>query len=374
MSAPESVRMYGAYSLYLKHQIVLLSEEKMKTCFTSAYIKAFSLHNVGNKVADEGVILSDKPLQVNDDVLNLMTHYFVSGFRSQEFFQFYHDADLKYNEVYSFISVVFDQPDVLHEYSLLLAKQLYEKSIHPRIKGGEFYVVYFGEFLIDDMKVDAIGLFKSENKDTFLKIYPSGGGFEIESQQGVNINKLDKGCLIFNTDRENGYIVNVVDNTNKGAEARYWIDDFLHIRQRKDAYYNTQNILSLTKSFVTRELPKEFDVSRADQAELLNKTAEFFKEKSTFNMGEFARKVIEQPDVIDHFNKYKESYQQERDVEIAENFNISDTAVKKQTKTFKSVIKLDKNFHIYIHGDRHLLEQGEDSKGKYYKVYYQEEE
>lgn len=69
--------------------------------------------------------------------------------------------------------------------------------------------------------MDAVGLFKSENKDTFLKVYPSGDGFEIESQQGVNINKLDKGALIFNTDKENGYIVAIVDNTNKGAEAHY---------------------------------------------------------------------------------------------------------------------------------------------------------
>ena len=34
----------------------------------------------------------------------------------------------------------------------------------------------------------------------------------------------------------------------------------------------------------------------------------------------------------------------------------------------------DCNFHIYVHGNRNLLEQGEDEKGKFYKVYYQEEE
>jgi hypothetical protein len=39
----------------------------------------------------------------------------------------------------------------------------------------------------------------------------------------------------------------------------------------------------------------------------------------------------------------------------------------------KSVIKLDKNVHIYIHGNRDVVEQGEDGKGKYYKIYYKEE-
>jgi len=55
-----------------------------------------------------------------------------------------------------------------------------------------------------------------------LKVYPSGDGFEIESEKGININKLDKGCLIFNTERESGYVVAIVDNTNKGTEAQYW--------------------------------------------------------------------------------------------------------------------------------------------------------
>ncbi len=42
---------------------------------------------------------------------------------------------------------------------------------------------------------------------------------------------------------------------------------------------------------------------------------------------------------------------------------------------FKSVLKLDKNFHIYIHGDKELIEKGyDDAVGKkFYKIYYDEE-
>ena len=69
----------------------------------------------------------------------------------------------------------------------------------------------------------------------------------------------------------------------------------------------------------------------------------------------------------------KSVYAKEHDVEFIDTFAISESAVKKQTRGLKSVIKLDKNFHIYIHGNRELIEQGEDRKGKYYKVYYQEE-
>ena len=45
----------------------------------------------------------------------------------------------------------------------------------------------------------------------------------------------------------------------------------------------------------------------------------------------------------------------------------------RRSRRSKSVIKLDKNFHIYVHGNRELIEQGEDEKGKYYKVYFKEE-
>lgn len=346
----------------------------MNTNFIDAQIDAISIHWIGNKAGDEGVIISKKNIHIQSELSNLMTHYFVSGFKQQEFYQLFHDTDLKYNEVFGFISDIFDQPNIAHDQSVNLAKHLYEQSTHPKIKGGEFYVVYFKDCIIDGKTVDAVGLFKSENKDTFLKVYPSGDGFEIESQQGVNINKLDKGALIFNTDKENGYVVAVVDNTNKGAGAHYWIDDFLHVRQRKNEYYNTQNVMALAKNFVVKELPKAFDVSKADQAELLNKTTQFFKVKDTFDMGEFANEVIVQPEVIDSFNQYKDNYAKERDIEFSDSFSISDMAVKKQARAFKSVIKLDKNFHIYIHGDRQLIEQGEDNKGKFYKVYYKEEQ
>ena len=50
--------------------------------------------------------------------------------------------------------------------------------------------------------------------------------------------------------------------------------------------------------------------------------------------------------------------------------------MKKEFKVFKSVIKLDKNFHLYVHGRRDLIERGfDDDKGKkYYKVFFDNEE
>lgn len=339
-----------------------------------ASIYNISIHLVGNKSTDDGIILSESNLDIKDNVRNLLVNYFLTPFSSEELFELYHDSGIEYNVVYGAASQIFDNPETLFEQSVNLAKHLYDQSTHPKIKGGEFYTVYFRDCIVDDETVDAVGLFKSENKDTFLKVLHEGVNFNLESEQGINIKKLDKGCLIFNRERENGYMVAVVDNTNRGIEAQYWIDDFLHVRQRQDEYANTQNMMTMAKNFVTKALPEQFEVSKADQIDLLNRSLEFFKEKDTFDMEEFANEVIEQPEVIESFHNFKRDYESENDITIDDTFAISDHAFKRQQRSYKRVIRLDRKIQIIIDGNRDHVEQGEDERGKYYKVYYREEE
>jgi hypothetical protein len=50
--------------------------------------------------------------------------------------------------------------------------------------------------------------------------------------------------------------------------------------------------------------------------------------------------------------------------------------VKKQAKAFKNVIKLDCNFHIYVHGGEGLIKKGYDEETgmEYYQLYFKKEE
>lgn len=331
------------------------------------------LHKVGNRAEDEGLRLSKQPVIVSEDLENLLMSYFITPFKSELYYHFIHESSLDLNEVYAYATAIFNNPEDLQTQSVHLAKHLYAKSTHAKIKGGEFYVVYFKDFSFQGESLDAIGLFKSENKDTFLKIFPKEQGFEIESEEGININKLDKGCIIYHTKKEDGYLVSIVDNTNKGTEAQYWMDDFLHVRQVHDQYFNTEKTLQLCKNYIVQKLPEEYEVSKADQADLLNRSMNFFKEKENFDFSEFNQDVFQQSELIISFNKYKDQYQEEQEVEISDSFAISDAAVKKQGRYYKSVIKLDKNFHIYVHGNKELIEQGEDDHGRFYKLYFKEE-
>ena len=342
-------------------------------CEKSA-LKYVIVHIVGNKSFNENVIYSASETILDEDLVGVLNMYYLQSFKTEEYYQLYHESDLVLNEVYTYVSKIFDEPKQLYEQSVNLAKHLYEQSTHPRIKGGEFYTVYFKDCIFDGETLDAVGLFKSENKETFLKVLRENGSFNLVSDKGINIKKLDKGCLIFNKDRENGYVVAVVDNTNKDVEAQYWIDDFLHVRQRKDEYANTQNFMALAKNFVIKELPKEFEVSKADQIDLLNKSLHFFKEKETFNINDFSHEVIAQPEVIERFHQYKQEYEDQSDIVIDNQFQISESACKKQQRSYKRVINLDKKIQIVIAGNRQNIEQGKDDRGKFYKVYYTDEE
>lgn len=347
--------------------------------FFEASLAQLSIHRVGNKLQDEFYVLSDNSLQIEDELLsNLLMQYYLKPFEKvNEVYRFMHSSDMNLNELFHFSTEVFKEKGRFHEVSQQITKYLYDLTNHPKIKSGELYVAYFNNVQLEGEMLDAIGIFKSETKETYLKVYPEDSGFNLGYEQdGINIQKLDKGCLIFNTEKEEGYKVLVVDQTNRAGEAVYWKDEFLQLKIRNDSFNQTNNTLSVYKSFVTNKLEDDFEMNKADKIDLLNRSMKYFKEKESFELDEFSNEVLGNPKAIESFKNFKQNYEKEFDTEIADSFDISSPAVKKQARVFKSVLKLDKNFHIYIHGNKELIEKGfdDDKSMNFYKVYFKEEE
>lgn len=336
-------------------------------------ISKIIVHKVGNRINQESLILSQEELQLDEEMTDLLEDFFLKAFKSEEQFRFYSETYLVNNPVYGAVSEIFEDSKNFVQESQNIAEHLYDATENPRVQNGEVFIVYFeGEENQDGSKVDSIGIFKTENKNPFLKIFPQGETFDIEKDYGIGLSKLDKGALIYNSSKETGFAVSVVDN-NKNGDADYWFEHFLKVKQRDDEYFHTQETLTVYKDFITKQLPQEFEVSKADQADFLNKSINFFKEKETFDYETFTKEVLEDEHVIESFGNFKSDYEQEMQVSISEDFAINEAAVKKQGRHFKSVIKLDKNFHIYVHGDRKMIETGQDEKGKYYRLYFEKE-
>jgi hypothetical protein len=337
-------------------------------------INAVSVHAVGNKLLGEDLQLSGDVLQLaGDKIRSHLLTYFFSSFNSPE----YHSFDLNKEDaspviVYPLIKEIFADPGVLHDRSVALAKHLYEVSQHHHIKSGDLFVGHFSGVVVERKTFNAVGLFKCETKESYLKLKKESGRFKLSDDEGINIRKLDKGCLILNEEEAEGYRVLIVDNTNR-SEANFWKNDFLGVSVGSDAFHHTHNFMNLTRQFVGDQLDEEFSVSKADKIDLLNKSMNFFKSRDQFNQHEFEAEVLEDPTVIESFRKYEKHFMTDQD--IVDNFEISAHAVKRQARVFKSVLKLDKNFHIYIHGNRDLIEKGFDEARNrhYYKIYFDEE-
>lgn len=344
-----------------------------------ATFEQLSIHRVGNKSQDEFYVLSDDPIDLSqDEVLpELLMQYFMRPFaKANEVYRFYHpNDDLQLNEVYYFIKQFFDNKIGFHDMSQQVAKHLYEVSEHPKIKSGELYVVALNNVQMEGEEHQAIGLFKSENKEAYLKVYLESGGFGLDyEQEAININKLDKGVVIINCEEEEGYKVLVVDQTNQ-SEAVYWKDDFLKIRTRNDNFQQTGNLMKVYKNFVAEKLDDVFELETADKIDLLNRSMDYFKTKETFDQEEFDEEVLGNPQAVSLFKEYQQSFEEEFDSPFQSNFEIATSAVKKMASSYKSVVKLDKNFHIYIHGKRDLVETGYDEERgmNYYKLYFENE-
>ena len=340
--------------------------------FSEAELSHLVIHQVGNKSNEEGIIISEQEVAVNGSIASLLTTYFTKPFKADEFYNFTHESSLNLNEVYTYARNIFSDKTSLLLQSINLAKHLYEQSIYPQIKSGELYVAYFDNCYLNEELTEVIGIFKSEQKETFLKVFPEGKSFAVTRDDGININKLDKGCLIFNDNATDGYKVLLVDNTNKGDDAKYWKELFLNVKAQEDTYYHTKNYLQMCKEFSVEAFP---EADKIDQMSLVQESAKFFKEEETFDKIRFNEKVLQEPEIIDAFEAYKGSYEEKNSMTVYDEFDINSEAVKKMKRVFKSVIKLDKNFHIYVHGNRSNIRRGfdEESNMGFYQLFFKEE-
>jgi hypothetical protein len=235
---------------------------------------------------------------------------------------------------------------------------------------GEFVVAKIEDVDKEGVLYKALCIAKYETKTLFLETRREEGKIDSFFRFGLGEEKPEVSVLIL-LDQE-PFTVIVVDNKQR---SEFWRNGYLGIQTKKDTVNQTHNFLNLTKRFIMDDIPDKFEVSKADQIDLLNRSVQYFKENEVFERESFENEVFQNEQVIDNFRKFDEVFNAEQEVVAAASFEIAKAAVKKQARDFKSVLKLDKNFHIYIHGNRQLIEKGVDEDGrKFYRIYFENEE
>ena len=327
-------------------------------------IIAAVVQRVGNKNNGDGVSFSDELCSI-EGVEKHLLKLINSSYKFEDWKRFTYIDDVEMNPTYRFVSKIFDDKQEIVKQSHNLARHLYEQSIHPNIKIGEFYVVYLEQCEIEGVEADAIGLFKSESRETVLTVKMKSNRLVLAPEAGMSLKKLEKGAIIFNVDKENGYKVAVVDNTSSKSDAHYWIDNFLHVEDCKDDYHQTQELSDMCVGYLKQLREK----SVVDCAIAARKTSDILASGGTVKIERLPSLLCETEEQQAEFRAYRESYEKDHGV-LSSEINVKPKAMKQRNVSKMNTLKLGNDFEVKVLKSTAQLEKGEEKGRNYYKLYY----
>lgn len=191
---------------------------------SSTYIKELIVHQVGNKLRDEGFLLSKNVTELTETLDNsLLKHYLVPLIRQGSEYNFYHESDIQLNTVFYFSKKIFSNNSNFVNKSQDIAKHLYSSSTHPNIGGGEFIIILFEDIRVEGEKKQGLGLFRIEGKNNYLDVKNNNGSLCVIEKMGISLDKIQKGAIIISETQK----VYIIDSMSK--KTKYWLDIFLKV-------------------------------------------------------------------------------------------------------------------------------------------------
>jgi hypothetical protein len=188
---------------------------------------------------------------------------------------------------------------------------------------------------------------------------------------GFDTNKIE--TIRFITELHNAVLavddVCFVKNNSTSKLLKAQWETFVSVVDYDCSYRDTIKFTEGLKQFVAEVYNAENDVTRMEQLAFLKESKIALEEsvERELDLTDFAEAVLPDADAKDEFVDFMASL---GCVPV-----VNEHALKSKQTMFKSILKLDKNFHIYIHGARELMERGYDEECRmhYYKLYFNTE-
>lgn len=329
-------------------------------------IELATIQVVGNKTRGEGMSGALTLADVSESS-DFLTKLIEKSFTMDDLKCFSYIESVELNPVYQFASKIFDDKEAFLKQSVNMATYLYDQSVHPNIRSGELYVLLL-ECEYKKNAVEAIAILKSEKKDPFLATDNDGREISIRTIYGTGLKGLDKGCLIMNVDRKNGYVVGIVDNTNNGSDAQYWTDSFLHVKDCNDDYHQTVKLMEMCKGF----MKQQNDISDVERAIAAKKTADVFATGETIQVNALADMICQDEKQKQEFAAYRETFEKQNGG-FAEEVNVVKKSALRKPMAKMTTLKLGADFEVKVLNPEAQIEGGVDKKSgkKYYTLYYE---
>lgn len=214
---------------------------------SSARVLRCVVHRIGNRLREEGCEFSQKEVRGTAELHGtLLRHYLAPLVKTGEDFEFYHESDLALNAVRQFTSQIFFENKDFLDLTKKIAKQLYASSTHPSISAGEFIAILFENIKIEGESRFALGLYKIEQRETFLEVERTHNSLNLVELSGIPVSNIQKGALIIENSLE------VFVRESSGLQTKYWAETFLKARAKKTEKSTAKLAAQLVKQVCSR--------------------------------------------------------------------------------------------------------------------------
>lgn len=349
----------------------------LKLNFEAVEIAGLVLAKVGNPSRDEALQTSKTLFQVKSEDQKTLCPIFLKPFRNLTGQRFTHHSSLEKNEINISARNIFEDPEALLTQGREIASRLYSKSSHPNIKSGDLCISLVKNIDLDGEMKRALVILKSESVTPFLSISSRDGDLQLETEQGINPEKIDKGCLILEHLSKKGFYVLTFDRA--GSESRFWVRDFLGVRPIPDSALLSKRVAEMAVHAVAPEKLSE-DSPPWDINEPAKEALSYLGEQKNFSLQEFEEKALRTEAAKSRFAEERKRVEEEEGITLEENFDISKRDITSGKKFMKRIMKLDTGVEIRLgpkvidHPDE-VLEKNYDEERKmsYLKIYFNED-
>ncbi len=351
-----------------------------KIRFSSAIATGLVLAKVGHPQRNEPLQTSKDVFKIEESAQEALTAIFLKPFKNLSAHRFSHHASLDQHEMNAYSAAIFAADDGLLEKGCEIAKRLYAKSNHPNIKSGDLCISLIKDIEVDGSMTSGICILKSESVVPFLSISTRDGDLQLHTEQGINPERIDKGCLILNHLPQKGYYVLTFDRT--GAESRFWMRDFLGLIPITDSPFLTHQFADMAVSFLEKEKksePRSDDSPPWEDNNAARNAITYFEEKEHFSLQEFEEQVLKTPESKAKFAQHRAEIEQQQGHRLDDSFEISKKDVSKAKKKIPRIMKLDTGVEIRLNPataakPEQVLEHGfdESRKMKFLKIFFNE--
>lgn len=178
---------------------------QLKLNLENSRVSGLVLAKVGNPSREEPLQTSKQLFQVDEEDQEMLAGIFLRPFRNLQGQRFNHYSSLEKHQMNTCATAIFEDSAKLLENGIEIAQRLYAKSNHPNIKSGDLCISLVENIELDDQQIRAICILKSESVTPFLSISARDGDLQLSTEQGINPEKIDKGCLIVEHFSKKGY-------------------------------------------------------------------------------------------------------------------------------------------------------------------------